>query len=70
MNIGKKNSEGHIDMTSYQALTNIICNKAADKKAAYLPLVYIYSSYTGNLENNVAGAKSIVDLSQRIIPFQ
>ena len=34
MNIGKKNSEGHIDMTSYQALTNIICNKAADKKVA------------------------------------
>lgn len=57
MNIDKKNSEGYIDMTSYEALTNITCNKAADKKAAYLPLVYICSPYAGDVETNVKNAK-------------
>lgn len=31
---------------------------AADKKAAYLPLVYVYSSYTGDIENNVKNTKT------------
>ena len=57
MNIDKKNSEGYIDMTSYEALTNITRDKAADKKAAYLPLVYVCSPYAGDVENNVANAK-------------
>lgn len=57
MNIDKKNSEGYIDMTSYEALTNITHDKAADKKAAYLPLVYVCSPYAGDVENNVINAK-------------
>lgn len=57
MNIDKKNSEGYIDMTSCEALTNITHEKAADKKAAYLPLVYVCSPYTGDIENNVSNAK-------------
>lgn len=57
MNIDKKNSEGYIDMTSYEALTNITRDKAADKKAAYLPLVYVCSPYAGDVENNVINAK-------------
>lgn len=57
MNIDKKNSEGYIDMTSYEALTNITRDKAADKKAAYLPLVYVCSPYAGDVENNVTNAK-------------
>ena len=57
MNIDKKNSEGYIDMTSYEALTNITRDKAADKKATYLPLVYVCSPYAGDVENNVINAK-------------
>lgn len=57
MNIDKKNSEGYVDMTSYEALTNISRDKAADKKAAYLPLVYVCSPYAGDVENNVINAK-------------
>lgn len=57
MNIDKKNSEGYIDMTSYEALTNITRDKAAEKKAAYLPLVYVCSPYAGDVENNVINAK-------------
>ena len=30
MNIDKKNSEGYIDMTSYEALTNIRCEDTVD----------------------------------------
>lgn len=57
MSIDKKNSEGYIDMTSYEALTNITREKAADKKAAYLPLVYVCSPYAGDVETNVKNAK-------------
>lgn len=58
MNIDKKNSEGYIDMTSYEALTNIHREEmAADKKADYLPLVYVCSPYAGDIENNVKNAK-------------
>lgn len=57
MNIDKKNSEGYIDMTSYEVLTNITRDKAAEKKAAYLPLVYVCSPYAGDVENNVINAK-------------
>lgn len=35
----------NIDKTTYKALTNIDHKEAADKKAAYLPLVYICSPY-------------------------
>lgn len=70
MNIDKKNSEGYIDMTSYEALTNITHDKAADKKAAYLPLVYVCSPYAGDVENNVANAKrySRFAIENRAIP--
>lgn len=58
MSIDKFNSEGYYDPTTYEALTNIHREEvAADKKAAYLPLVYVCSSYAGDVENNVANAK-------------
>lgn len=44
MNIDKFNSEGYYDSTTYEVHTDIYCEETAvDKKAAYLPLVYIYS---------------------------
>lgn len=47
----------NIDKTIHKALTNIDRREAADKKAAYLPLVYICSPYAGDVTNNVANAK-------------
>lgn len=58
MSIVKFNHEGYFDPTTYEALTNIHREEvAADKKAAYLPLVYVCSPYAGDVENNVANAK-------------
>ncbi len=56
MGINKFNAEGYYDPTTYEALTNIQ-REAADKKAAYLPLVYVCSPYAGDVENNVNNAK-------------
>ena len=59
MGIDKFNHEGYSDPTTYEALTNIHCEEmAADKKAAYLPLVYVCSPYAGDIENNVKNAKA------------
>lgn len=58
MSVDKFNHEGYFDLTTYEALTNIHREEmAADKKAAYLPLVYVCSPYAGDVENNVANAK-------------
>lgn len=58
MGIDKKNHEGYLDKTAHDAINNIQCEeKAADKKSAYLPLVYVYSPYAGDIENNVMNAK-------------
>ena len=54
MGVDKFNHEGYFDPTTYEALTNIHREEmAADKKAAYLPLVYVCSPYTGDIETNV-----------------
>ena len=53
MSIDKFNSEGYYDPTTYEALTNIYREETvADKKAAYLPLVYICSPYAGDVDHN------------------
>ena len=58
MGIDKFNHEGYSDPTTYEALTNIHREEvAADKKAAYLPLVYVCSPYAGDVETNVKNAK-------------
>lgn len=58
MGIDKKNHEGYLDKTAHDAISNIQCEeKAADKKAAYLPLVYVCSPYAGDVETNVMNAK-------------
>lgn len=59
MGIDKFNHEGYSDPTTYEALTNIHREEmVADKKAAYLPLVYVCSPYAGDIENNVKNAKA------------
>ena len=58
MGIDKKNHEGYLDKTAHDAISNIQCEeKAADKKAAYLPLVYVCSPYAGDIETNTEKAK-------------
>ena len=59
MGINKFNAEGYYDPTTYEALTQVQKEEvAADKKAAYLPLVYVCSPYAGDIENNVKNAKA------------
>ena len=58
MGVDKFNHEGYFDPTTYEALTNIHREEmAADKKAAYLPLVYVCSPYAGDVETNVTDTK-------------
>lgn len=58
MTIDKFNSEGYYDPTSYEALTQVHKEeRAADKKAVYLPLVYICSPYAGGVDHNVTNAR-------------
>jgi hypothetical protein len=71
MGIDKFNSEGYSDPTTYEVLTNIRREEmAADKKAAYLPLVYICSPYAGDVENNINNARkySRFAVEQKAIP--
>lgn len=71
MGIDKYNSEGYYDPTAYEALTNIQCEEKAAKKAAYLPLVYVCSPYSGDIKNNVSNAKkySRFAVENRAIPI-
>lgn len=58
MSINKFNTEGYYDPTAYEALTNIIENEKAEKKAAFRPLVYICSPYSGDIEMNIKKART------------
>ena len=50
MTIDKFNSEGYYDPTSYEALTQIQKEEmTVDKKAAYLPLVYIIFEFKSGM---------------------
>ena len=72
MGIDKYNAEGYDDPTIYNALTNIHRDEmAADKKAAYRPLVYICSHYAGDTVRNVANARkySRFAFEQKAIPI-
>lgn len=58
MGIDKKNHEGYLDKIAHDTINNIQREeKAADKKAAYLPLVYVCSPYAGDIETNTEKAK-------------
>lgn len=52
------NSEGYASPTEYEAFTHIEHEeKAAAKAAAFRPVVYICSPYSGDTEKNVESAK-------------
>lgn len=67
MGIDKFNSEGYYDPTSYEALTNVT---KADKHAAFRPLVYICSPFSGDTEYNTEQARkySRFAYEQNVIP--
>lgn len=76
MNINKFNSEGYVDLTTYYALRNIEREnriKRAEQKAkfGYRPLVFICSSYAGDIELNIQRARrySRFAVSKNCIPF-
>lgn len=48
------NSEGYYDPTAYEALSHI---EREAKKTAYKPLVFICSSYAGDIERNTERAR-------------
>ena len=52
MGIDMKNSEGYYDPIPHAALTNITRDEKAAAKAAFKPLVYICSPFSGDIENN------------------
>lgn len=54
MAIDKYNNEGYYDSTAYEALSKI---EAEERKARYRPLVYICSSYSGNVDFNITNAR-------------
>ena len=59
MGISKYNSEGYYDPVVYEALTRIEAEeRAARAAAAYRPLVYICSPYTGDVEKNTFRARA------------
>ncbi|MBR3043171.1 MAG: DUF4406 domain-containing protein [Oscillospiraceae bacterium] len=52
------NNEGYASPTEYEAFTNIEREeKAAAKAAAFRPVVYICSPYSGDTEKNTANAR-------------
>lgn len=52
MGINMKNSEGYYDPTPHEALSNITREEKAAAKAAFKPLVYICSPFSGDIEIN------------------
>ena len=52
MGINMKNAEGYHDPTSHKARSNITREEKAAAKAAFKPLVYICSPFSGDIENN------------------
>lgn len=54
MRVNKFNSERYYDPTAYEALTKI---ETEAKKAAFRPVVYICSPFSGNTQENMDKAK-------------
>lgn len=52
MGIDTKNAEGYVDSTSHAALTNVVREEKAAAQAAFKPLVYICSPFSGDIESN------------------
>ena len=72
MGIDKFNHEGYFDPTTYEALKDIHHKEmVANKKATYLPMVYVCSPYAGDVEKNVMNARaySRFAVNREVIPI-
>ncbi len=72
MSISKFNAEGYYDPTTFEALTKIEKEeRAARKAAAFRPLVYVCSPYSGDIDKNTANARmySRFAVAKNTIPF-
>lgn len=72
MSIDKFNAEGYFDPVTYETLTKIEKEeRAARKAAAFRPMVYICSPYSGDIERNTANARmySKFAVAKNTIPF-
>lgn len=72
MMIDKFNSEGYYDPVVYEALTKIEKEeRAARKAAAFRPMVYVCSPYSGDIKRNTANARiySRFAVVKHTIPF-
>lgn len=72
MAIDKFNSEGYYDLVVYDALTKIEKEeRAARKAAAFRPMVYVCSPYSGDVKRNTANARiySRFAVAKNTIPF-
>ncbi len=72
MSINKFNAEGYYDPTTFEALTKIEKEeRAARKAAAFRPLVYVCSPYSGDIDKNIANARiySRFAVAKNTIPF-
>ena len=69
--MNKKNAEGYLDPTAYEALSNIEEVAAKTRAPNYRPLVYICSPYAGDVETNVRGARRYCQFAveQKCIPI-
>ena len=56
MSISKYNNEGYPDPTAYDALSSIV--NEAHALRAFRPIVYICSPFAGDIEKNVAAART------------
>lgn len=57
MGVDMKNAEGYLDLTCYEALSNIELEEKAASKPAFKPLVYICSPFSGDIEGNIKRAR-------------
>ncbi len=69
MNELKRNGEGYIDPTAYQALKKIEIENRPP--SGYRPLVYICSPFAGDVEHNVQRARtySLFAVEQGMLPI-
>ncbi len=68
MSIDRFNAEGYYDPTCYEAMKSVA---RADRQSAFLPMVYICSPYSGDVECNVMKARkySRFAYEQKTIPM-
>ena len=55
MSLSKKNTEGYLDLTAYEALMNI--EREAQKTCSFRPVVYICSPLSGDTASNLELAR-------------